>query len=34
MIHSFRVSEGGVRLDRYFRLEARFGRPFFLLEDT
>ena len=33
MIQTFRVSENGVRLDRYFRLEARFGRPFFLLED-
>jgi hypothetical protein len=29
MTHSFRATE----LDRYFRLEAMIGRPFFLLEE-
>jgi hypothetical protein len=32
MINGIRKDVNGVRLDRYFRLEARIGRPFFLLE--
>lgn len=32
MIHSFRQTVGGVRLDGYLRFEARIGRPFFLVE--
>ena len=32
MIHSFRVSKDGARLDRWFRLEARVCRPFFPIE--
>jgi hypothetical protein len=32
MIQCLRRTVDGVRLDRYFRLEARYGRPFFLLE--
>ena len=33
MIHSFRISENGARLDKWFRLEARVCRPFFPVED-
>lgn len=33
MIDVARAEVGGVRLDRCIRLEARIGRPFFLLED-
>ncbi|WP_425053444.1 hypothetical protein [Psychromarinibacter sp. S121] len=33
MIQCVRQEKDGVRLDRYMRLEARVGRPFFLLED-
>jgi len=32
MIHRVRTDRDGVRLDRYMRLEARIGRPFFLVE--
>ena len=32
MIHCLRTSVDDVRLDRYIRIEARLGRPFFLLE--
>ncbi len=32
MIQCLRRTVDGVRLDRYIRIEARFGRPFFLLE--
>lgn len=32
MINSFREPRDGVRLDRWFRLEARVGRAFFPLE--
>ncbi|NIZ10590.1 hypothetical protein [Pseudooceanicola sp. HF7] len=32
MIQCVRQDIDGVRLDRYMRLEARVGRPFFLLE--
>ena len=32
MIHCLRRTSNGVRLDRYIRIEARIGRPFFLLE--
>lgn len=32
MLHSFRLEEGGARLDRWFRLEARPGRAFFPVE--
>lgn len=32
MLHLFRVEEGGARLDRWFRLEARLCRPFFPIE--
>jgi hypothetical protein len=32
MINSIRKDVNGVRLDRYFRLEARVGRAFFPLE--
>ncbi|MDT0682024.1 hypothetical protein RM543_04955 [Roseicyclus sp. F158] len=32
MINLVRKDEDGVRLDRVMRLEARVGRPFFLLE--
>jgi len=32
MIDAARIEVGGVRLDRVIRLEARIGRPFFLLE--
>lgn len=32
MIHRLRTTVDGVRLDRYIRIEARVGRPFFLLE--
>ena len=32
MIHRVRADRDGVRLDRYMRLEARIGRPFFLVE--
>ena len=32
MIHRVRTDRDGVRLDRYMRLEARMGRPFFLIE--
>lgn len=33
MIDAARLEVDGVRLDRVIRLEARIGRPFFLLED-
>jgi len=33
MIDAARIEVDGVRLDRCIRLEARIGRPFFLLED-
>lgn len=32
MVHRFRVTVDGVRADRYVRIQARIGRPFFLLE--
>ncbi|MBN9063317.1 MAG: hypothetical protein BGP06_07905 [Rhizobiales bacterium 65-9] len=32
MIQCLRKTVDGVRLDRYIRIEARLGRPFFLLE--
>lgn len=32
MIQGLRKTVDGVRLDRYIRIEARLGRPFFLLE--
>lgn len=32
MIQCLRRTTDGVRLDRYIRIEARLGRPFFLLE--
>lgn len=32
MIQCLRVTVDDVRLDRYIRIEARLGRPFFLLE--
>jgi hypothetical protein len=32
MIHRVRADRDGVRLDRYMRLEAKMGRPFFLIE--
>lgn len=32
MIQGVRKTVDGVRLDRYIRIEARLGRPFFLLE--
>lgn len=32
MIQCLRRTVNGVRLDRYIRIESRFGRPFFLLE--
>jgi hypothetical protein len=32
MIHRVRTSRDGMRLDTYFRLEARIGRPFFPVE--
>ncbi len=32
MIHRVRADREGVRLDKYMRLEARIGRPFFLVE--
>lgn len=32
MIHRVRADRDGVRLDKYMRLEARMGRPFFLVE--
>lgn len=32
MIDELRHEQGGVRLDRYFRLDARVGRAFFPLE--
>ena len=31
MLHRLRVTVDGARLDRYLRIEARVGRPFFLL---
>lgn len=31
MLHCLRVTTNGARLDRYLRIEARVGRPFFLL---
>jgi hypothetical protein len=34
MIHRVRATVDGVRLDRYIRIEARIGRPFFLLEGS
>lgn len=34
MIHAVRRTVDGVRLDRYVRIEARVGRPFFLLEES
>jgi hypothetical protein len=34
MMQSFREGQGGERLDRYFRLEVRFGRPFFPIENS
>ena len=34
MIQCVRRSVDGVRLDKYIRIEARQGRPFFLLEGT
>jgi hypothetical protein len=34
MIQRVREDVGGVRLDRYIRIEARVGRPFFLIEDN
>jgi len=33
MIQCVRKNVDGVRLDKYIRIEARQGRPFFLLED-
>ena len=33
MIDAARLEVDGVRLDRVIRLEARIGRPFFMLED-
>jgi hypothetical protein len=33
MLHHVRTTVDGVRLDRYIRIEARIGRPFFLLEN-
>jgi len=32
MIHRVRADRDGVRLDKYIRIEARIGRPFFLIE--
>ncbi len=32
MLHGFRREDGGVRLDRYFRLETRICRPFLPIE--
>lgn len=32
MIQRLRVTVDGVRLDRYFRVDARLGRPLFLLD--
>ena len=32
MLHRVRVPVDGVRLDHFVRMEARIGRPFFLLE--
>lgn len=32
MLHRVRVTVDGVRLDHFVRMEARVGRPFFLLE--
>ncbi|GIX14045.1 MAG: hypothetical protein KatS3mg118_2004 [Paracoccaceae bacterium] len=32
MMQRFRAGGDGARLDRFFRLEIRFGRPFFPLE--
>jgi hypothetical protein len=33
MMQRLRVTAGGVRLDRYFRVDARIGRPLFLLDN-
>ncbi len=33
MIHRVRADRNGVRLDKYMRLEAKMGRPFFLIEN-
>ena len=33
MLHLLRTTENGVRLDKYIRMEARVGRPLYLLDN-